>query len=145
MVREPEQKQAQAQQELKNCQWAREMIAEPENIEIAHLNKKINTPFTEFGPLLRGDTLYYSSYRYDWRNDEQDPKRKLSKVLYSLNGRRGRPIPKGFNVKDKITAHLAIGHDGTMYYTSCEYKTSMQIECAIYYRKKDRKRSMDKT
>ncbi len=126
-------------QELEDCLWALEILAEPDETEIAHLNKKINTPFTEFGPLMKGDTLFYSSHRYDWKSDDHIPKRKLTKVLYSLNGGRGRPIPRGFNEKDKITAHLTIGQGGVMYYTSCVYKTSTQIECKIYARGKDRR------
>ncbi len=60
-----------AKTEIKSCDWALEIINnQAEDIVIQQLNKRVNTPYSEFGSLMKGDTLYYSSLRFDNKNDE---------------------------------------------------------------------------
>lgn len=125
-----------AEKGIQNCTWAIEVIAESDNIDILHLNKRVNTPYTEFGPLLKGDSLYYSSMKYEYKKeDPHKPPRKYSKVLSSVKGAKGRPLTRGFNAKGKHTAHTTFTRDAKrVYYTLCTYLTDTQINCEIYTR-----------
>ncbi len=131
----------QARDAIASCRWASEKVTNADSLQILQLNKRVNSPYSEFGPLLKGDTLFYTSFRYDNYNDDYDPPRKISKILTSVRGAKSRPIRNRFNVKGKLTAHTTFSPDGKrMYYTICEYQGSMEIRCDIYYREKDKKR-----
>jgi len=125
----------QARKAIGNARWALEIVEEPDQVDIQHLNKRVNTPYTEFGSLQRGDSLYYSSMRFEYKEDTHQPPRKFSKVLSSVRGAKGRPLRRGFNEKDKHTAHLTFTPDGKrIYYTLCEYITDTRINCKILTR-----------
>lgn len=131
----------QAKQAIKNCQWAQTIVEQPDDLTVQQLNKRVNTPYSEFGPLLRGDTLFYTSFKFDNSKDEYDPPRKISKVMTSLRGAKGRPLKRKFNRSDRLTAHTTFSTNGNrIYYTLCEYQAAMEIRCDIYYRDKDLKR-----
>ncbi|MFT5766055.1 MAG: tetratricopeptide (TPR) repeat protein [Saprospiraceae bacterium] len=131
----------QAQKAIISCDWALEVINNEDDIEIQQLNKRVNTPYSEFGPLLRGDTLFYTSFQFDNLNDEHDPPRKISKVMTSIKGSKGKPLKRKFNEQIKLTAHTTFSLDGNrIYYTLCQYKAAMDIQCDICYRDKDVKR-----
>ncbi|MEM9920625.1 MAG: hypothetical protein AAF990_21185 [Bacteroidota bacterium] len=131
----------QAKVQLEECQWAADLIKQEDDVKVSHLNKRVNTPYSEFGPVVKGDTLFYSSLRYDNYKDEHSPSRKYTKVLQSIRGGRGRPISRGFNDKQYHTAHMTFGNNGqTIYYTLCEYVSSVDIRCAIYARTKGKRR-----
>jgi len=56
---------AQAKNEIEACRWAIDLIAVPEeNIEVNRLNKRVNSKYSDFGPLMKGDTLFYSSLKF---------------------------------------------------------------------------------
>ena len=130
-----------AKAEIMACRWAKNATPPDSlNIRVEHLDKRINTPYSEFGPLPLGDTLFYSSYRYEFSEDKHRPKRKLSKVLMSKKLSRGRLVPGGFNVPGKHTAHATISPDGSrIYFTVCEYVSDSDIRCQIFYREKGRR------
>lgn len=137
-VTEPYSSQAKA--EIKTCDWARELAAEPERISIENLGRKVNTDYSEFAPYRAGDTLLYSSFRYDKEQDDYRPERKITKVLYQRGGSRGRPLSRGFNDDNLHTAHTAFSLDGSrFYFTRCDYVNATEIRCAIYYRNKDKR------
>ena len=129
-----------AESRIRNCQWAKELQQELDSVEITHLDKKVNTPYSEFGPLQRGDTLYYSSFRFEVEGEKEQPPKKITKVLTSLRGAKGRPMRRNFNSKVEHTAHNAFSLDGKrFYFTRCQYVNSTKIQCALYYREKDRR------
>ncbi|MEM1218456.1 MAG: hypothetical protein AAGH79_06070 [Bacteroidota bacterium] len=131
----------QAKAELKTCTWAAKKVKEAsELIELEHLEKEVNTPYSEFGPLQMGDTLYYTSFRYEDKNDKSDPPKRLSKVLYSLNASKGKTMRRKFNEEGKLTAHMTLNRDqNRLYYTICTYKESGGIHCKLFYREKDKR------
>lgn len=130
-----------ARSAIEYCQWAEQVVANGDSLQIIQLNKRVNSPYSEFGPLLKGDTLFYTSFKYNNTSDTYDPPRKISKILTSVKGGRSKPLRNRINEKGKLTAHTTFSPDGNrMYYTICEYKGSMEIRCAIYYREKDKKR-----
>ncbi|MEK7255576.1 MAG: hypothetical protein AAB316_12580, partial [Bacteroidota bacterium] len=130
-----------AKRELETCRWASEMKpADDPLIKVEHLDKKINSPYSEFGALEVENTLYYSSYRFDFPGDQNLPERKLTKVLTSLNLAKGKTMPKGFNDDGKHTAHTAFSLDGNkIYFTICEYVSASDIRCELFSRKKDKR------
>ena len=135
-----------AKTELETCAWAIDLEAPKDKIiRIDHLDKKINTPYSEFGAYEYGKTLYYSSFRFDYPGDSQKPVRKLTKLLTSENLEKGRVMPKGFNDEKKHTAHTTFSADGErIYFTLCQYVTSSDIRCEIYYRGKDKRGRWEK-
>lgn len=127
-----------AEQEMQACEWARKMAAAPGPFRVKHLGRKANSEFSEFAPLAVGDTLYYTSFRYEKQNDDYQPPRLISKVLYRRGDGSGRILGRGFNDDERHTAHLAFSRDGgRMYFTRCDYINASEIRCAIYYRTRD--------
>ena len=126
--------------EMQTCDWARELTAEPARIDVENLGRKVNTDYSEFAPYQAGDTLLYSSFRYDREQDDYRPERKVTKVLYQRGGSRGRPLRRDFNDDNLHTAHTAFSLNGSrLYFTRCDYINATEIRCAIYYRNKDKR------
>ncbi|MFQ5447652.1 MAG: hypothetical protein ACE5FF_12035 [Saprospiraceae bacterium] len=135
-----------AKRELEICRWASD-AKPPDSVRITmqHLGKKINSPYSEFGAVERGSRLYYSSYRYRFKSDDHQPERKLAKVLRSEKLAKGRTLTRGFNLEGKHTANIAFSSDGNrVYFTVCDFVTSSDIRCDIYYREKDRRGRWEK-
>lgn len=129
-----------AEDEIVNCEFALSQTEESP-FKIKNLGKKINSPYSEFAPVQRGDTLYYSSFRFDNRKDWATPKRKISKAVYSTKGRKGRPLRYGFNKDTMFTANLCFLPDGSgVYYNHCHYENGMNVRCDLYFREKKTKR-----
>lgn len=127
-----------AEAEIEACDWASELVALPDDVKIEQLSKRVNTSYSEFGALQRGDTLYYSSYRFSNDKDEHLPPRKVTKILNSIKNSKGRTLRRGFNDKLKHTAHTTFSLDNKrIYFTICDYVGEVDIRCAIYYREKD--------
>ena len=60
-----------AQRQIEDCDWAVEQKdSVREFVTVEHLGNNINTPFSEYGPIQIGDTLYYSSLRFPSEEDE---------------------------------------------------------------------------
>ena len=130
--------------DIEHCIDALSQKKDP-NYTIKNMGKKINSPYSEFAPVLRGDTLFYSSFRFENRKDWAIPKRKISKVVYSVNGRKGRPMRYGFNKDTMFTANLCFLPDGSgVYYNHCQYENGLKVRCDLYFRQKKKKRGWKK-
>jgi len=130
-----------AGREIANCGLAMDLIQKPAQYTLKRMDQKINTPYSEFGALLRNDTLYYSSFRYDLLKDKHKPGRKISKLLLSSKGGRGQPMRNDFNADTLHIAHTAFSLDGKrLYFTRCRYVNTTQIRCELCYREKDRRK-----
>ncbi len=137
------QENQQLEAHIESCQTALK-DKNPSTYIVTPLSKRMNSAYSEFGAWKQGDTLYYSSYRYENKEDKARPKRKIAKVLYAVGNGRGRPL-RNLNVDTLHTAHTAISLDGQrLYYTQCRFKEGAEIECTLYYRKKDRRRRWGK-
>lgn len=134
-----------AKEEVSACGSAMALLEEPRQIEIVHLGKSINTAYSEFGALKRGDTLYYSSYRFDNKKDKTIPSRKISKTLISVKNGQGRLLKK-FNEEEANTAHVTFSLDGNrIYYNVCTYGIGLDIKCTLFYKEKDGRGRWKKT
>lgn len=123
---------------LGNIEFAKEESEiEFEDVDLEHLGTQVNTPFSEFGPYLVGDSLYYSSLRFENKKDFYRPKRPLAKVLISKDGADGTPLEDGFNMENLHTSHTSMTADQSrVYFTVCEWVNGADIRCDLYYRDK---------
>jgi hypothetical protein len=124
-----------AKKEIQANAWATDYLEYlPDSPYIEHMSENINTPFSEFGVHARGDTLYYSSLRFENEEDDSYPPKPLSKILVSQGGEEG-VVLEGINNDTTITAHTAFSGDGKrIYYTLCTYITGDEIQCDLFYR-----------
>ncbi|NRA47918.1 MAG: hypothetical protein HRU12_02185 [Phaeodactylibacter sp.] len=133
----PSSGQSTAKRLLEQCEWA--LKQSPDTlIKVSHLGRSVNTDYSEFAPVLRADTFYYSSFRYEREKDDYEPSRRITKVLSRKGGSRGRPMRRGFNDDQKHTAHTAFNlTSNRIYFTLCDYISASEIRCRIAYRERD--------
>ena len=130
-----------AQAEIDLCEKARILSQNPSKVQITHLSKAINSPYSEFAPVTVGDTLFYSSYRFDKKKDTRDPAQKLTKVMISSKGGRGREPGRGFPATDTAhVAHTAFSPDGHyVFFTVCNNLNPSDIRCELWLTVLDRR------
>ncbi|MBL7829027.1 MAG: hypothetical protein JNJ57_20500 [Saprospiraceae bacterium] len=131
-----------ARMEIIHCRAAQEISAAPPTIEIKALGKEINSPWYEFAPSIVGDTLFYSSNRFDKKSDKGNQKRKLSKVMIASKSGRGREPGRGFPTTDTAhIAHTAFSPDGHyVFFTMCKDINSNDKRCELWLTVIDRRR-----
>lgn len=139
--------------EIKNCEWALEMMKHPVNVDVKQLNEAVNTIYSDYSPVVMGDTLYYTStdrvtIDLGRRANSKKKKRKkpnpnnletvlVTKVFYSIDGMTGEPIRENSRSTSGFTANLAFTEDHQrMYYTICDQLDVEQniFRCKLYYR-----------
>lgn len=125
-----------AEQQIEDCDWAiTQQDSVREYVTVEHMGSNINTPFSEFGPVQIGDTLYYSSLRFPSEEDESKVDRIFSNALWSIKGGEGVQFDSTFNDKKYHTGHVVFTEEkDRVYYTICEYENATEIRCDIYYR-----------
>lgn len=131
---------AQARKEIASCDWALKLLSTPKDIKIEHLGKNINTPYSEFGAVKVKDTLFFSSLRFENKNDERVPPRLVTKILSTADSTTARPIRK-INNDNLHTASLAFSaKTQRIFYCQCEYtNVADEIRCDLYTRAKEGK------
>lgn len=126
---------------IASCRWAMGQPERSDGLKVVHLDQKINSPYSDFAPVMVGDTLFFSSYRFDKRGDRSKPKQKITKILLSIRGSRVREPARGFPVTDTAhVAHTAFTPDGNfMFFTLCKNLNTTDIRCELWLTLKDRK------
>lgn len=133
------QQQEKARAALLSSSWSEGQIQE-EEWTLDRLPRRINSPYGEFGAWKSGDTLFYTSYRYEKEDDKYEPARKISKVMFSRDDRRGRVMSRGFNEDTVHTAHTALSRDKQlMFFNRCQFTEGAAISCQLYTRERDRR------
>ncbi len=126
-----------AQMGLENCDWALDVSENSDLQAPLDTLTDINTEYSEFAPYPKGDTLYFSSYRFPFDKDKHYPKRHLIKVLTALP--RADTLASevaDFNEPNLHTAQVTFnGRGDIMYYTICKFISAADIQCEIYMRK----------
>jgi hypothetical protein len=127
---------ANSQRQIEDTDWAMsQKDSIRSNVQVEHLGGNVNTPFSEYGPIQLGDTLYYSSLRFPSEMDESKPARIFSNALWSVKGGEGIQFDPEFNDKKHHTGHVVFTEDKSrVYYTICEYENATEIRCDLYYR-----------
>jgi len=128
-----------ATQAMASCRWALTQPAD-DTWKSERLPRRINSAYGEFGAWKSGDTLYFTSYRFEREKDSYDPPRKVSKVMFSTDDKRGRLLGRGFNADTLLTAHTAISTNGKqLFFNHCQYVAGAQIRCDLCVRGTDRR------
>lgn len=125
---------AKAQKEISDCDWA--MTVETDGTRIIHMDSTVNTPNSEFSPILLGDELYFSSVRYK-TNKDNEPEAPFTRIYISKESKLAQQISEDFNEDLKHSAHATFNDDASrIYYTICSSVNAAEVKCAIYYREK---------
>ena len=129
----------QSQARIDNCNWAKSnSLDSMEFIDVMHLGEEVNTIYSEFGPFVVEDSLYYGSLRFEDKLTPKSPTRLWAKGLRSINGQEGETLDSTINVDKTHTGHIIFNDDQTrMYFTLCEYKSVGELRCDLYYRDLD--------
>lgn len=114
--------------------WAKEVVENPwEEYQIEHRDEW-SSIYTDFGAIERGDSVYFSSMRFENPDDEHFPPRQITHIMVGVED-YVYPLPDSINHPGKHTAHSAFNADGSrVYYTVCEYVTISGIRCELFYR-----------
>ncbi len=117
--------------------WAQQMIDETDDITIKNMGPVINTPYSDFGTALKGDSLYYSSFVPNL-NDTFNPPRPYIRIFQSIadaegNFQEGKQLGKPINIKQRQWAHTAFNKDyKRVYFTQCDYVDAADIRCELF-------------
>jgi len=122
----------QAQANVAACRWALQQAGGA--VEVTNAGKGINSPFSDFAPFIAGDTLFFSSYRFDKRAAKGQPKTKLTKVMFSVNEGRAREATRGFpSIDSAHVAHTAFfAEDHFLFLTLCKNLNASDIRCELW-------------
>ncbi len=119
-------------QEIKALEQIDSLKIKNDNIQIKHLPRAINTPYSETGGREKDGYLVYSSLRYKNKNIENGATEYLSQIVQSRNNLRARPV-KGINKKGMHNSNPAFNSAGNiLYFTRCGNENSANIKCQIY-------------
>lgn len=137
---------ARARKELKACREAARLSAQHDPlIQVSQLGREVNTVYSEFSPILRNDTLYYASFRFEMEDDKHRPKRRISRMMWATGGERGRTMGSQVNPENRLAGNATFSPDGRrLYYTICAYVGAAGIQCQIYFREKDKRNRWSK-
>lgn len=127
--------------EIEFCQTAKTIAASQPNVDIKHLGKEINSPWNELAPTVVGDSLFYTSNRFDQKSDRSKQKAKLHKVMLASKNGRGREPGRGFPSADTAhIAHTAFSPDGHyVFFTVCKDLNAYDKRCELWLTVIDRR------
>jgi len=127
---------AKAEKELSASEWAEDFSQQEwAEFEVEHLSSNINTPYSEFGATEMGDSLYFSSLRFEIDKDDYKPNRLYTGILMSKDMGIGEKLSDEVNIENTHVAHTAFTKTADrMYFTVCEYGLPDSIRCDLYYR-----------
>jgi WD40-like Beta Propeller Repeat len=129
-----------ASRKAEACHWAQVQMASGRRIEIKHLGKEINSAYSDFAPVALGDTLVFSSYRFDKRTSRRhEPAQKTTRLLMSVKGGRAKEPGHGMPAGDSAhVAHATFSPDGRiMVFTSCKNVNATDIRCELWMTRQD--------
>jgi outer membrane protein OmpA-like peptidoglycan-associated protein len=127
-----------ARNEIETCQWAEEIVGNPNKIDIYNLGPKVNTPFTDFGGIMYQNRFYYTSVKTNGASLENLESADMATRIFSTDTmQKGEPIALNPTDNKEHAAHYAVNSDGSrLYYNLCEYKDKV-FTCALYFREKE--------
>jgi tetratricopeptide (TPR) repeat protein/outer membrane protein OmpA-like peptidoglycan-associated protein len=120
-----------------SLQWA--VAQKPDSKTfVVNPGKNINSAYSDFAPAMLGDTLLYSSYRFNRKKNKDNPQKKWTKVLTTKGTARSREATRIFKDQDSVhIAHTAFFPNGHyMVYTQCR-DTLDAIRCDLYLTARD--------
>ncbi len=115
----------------KSSAWAKKQ--EIKNTKIKWLGKKINSPYSEFAGSWMGDTLYYSTMKYEDESVKED--RRLSKMVYTddIEGKGGRLLRLDGIPEFTSSGNASFNSKGDrVFFTVCDFLNDKDLDCKIY-------------
>lgn len=132
-----------AEERLGDCNWVLGLQENPEVDEESFTlldTIAINTKeYSEYAPVMVGDTLWFSSNRFLFEKDKEYPKRNLIKVLAATaKDDLLQANTADFNDEKQHIAQVSFSDKGdAMYFSQCGFVgNSANITCQIYRRKR---------
>jgi outer membrane protein OmpA-like peptidoglycan-associated protein/tetratricopeptide (TPR) repeat protein len=128
-----------AAREAAACNWAKNAEDEPASVEIKHLDKKINSPYSDMAPVGRGDTLFFSSYRFQVFDKKTKEHQRQTRLMVSVGGKSAREPLRGIPTGDSAhIAHTAFTPDGNfLIFNYCKNINPTEIRCELWMVNKD--------
>lgn len=129
-----------ANAQIETCREAQTIIENTKMVpDVVHLGREINSNYYDFAPVYVGDTLFFSSYRFDKKSKDSD--KKLSKVMMSVAGGRAKQPGKDFPTTDTAhIAHTAFSPDGHyVFFSVCKDLNALDKHCELWLTVLDRK------
>jgi hypothetical protein len=119
--------------EIEVCKWAKEIVAEKQQIEIKHFGRNINSIYPDLSGVYFDNKLFYTS-AYNASKESDQTMRIYSSDLKA----NGKTILENSEVEKQHTANMAISPDGKrMYYSLCELLANGNFKCQLYYRDRE--------
>lgn len=128
-----------AKKEVEICDFAKELVANPNTFKINHIPADLNKPFTEFSPKVINGDFYYSSLNTDSILNGQFFGNKLHlSHIYKADKKdgqwtQGKPLATPLNNDIEHTGNISFSEDGKRaYFTKCSAKGERDVKCKIF-------------
>lgn len=124
-----------ADKEIKACEWALQNVKNPvKGTTLTRLGESINSAYSDFGPAINGDDLFFSSLRFDNLNNKTYPSRKISNILKSKKLSTANALDfTNPSWAGKSVAHTAFNKDKSkVYFTVCDNINEYDKRCDLY-------------
>ncbi len=106
--------------------------------EATNLGPTVNSPYSDVGPEIFGDRLYFTSLRFDIPDTRRKDDRRLAARVLSTNRneRMAERITDTFNLQGVNTAFVEFDRTGNrVYYCECEFiQQSNDLRCDLFTR-----------
>ena len=124
---------------FENALWAISVKEDRDGISVQHLNTNVNSKHSDYATAFKGDTMYYSSYRFLDKKDSLNPPRYYMRIMETTIlptgelAEKGVELPPYINRPGRHVAHTAFNqHYDQVYYTICDYLKRDTIQCKLY-------------
>ena len=126
--------------EVENCQWAKGKLRDSLPVSIRHLDRNINTPYSDFGGIQWGDSLLlFSSLRFQSDLEYES----LPEGIYLTNIYQSRITPAGpaksealsnkINLPGMHNANICFTADKkTFFFTRCPEERRPDLKCQLF-------------
>ncbi len=133
--------QSKAMNEIASCNFAILHRNDSTNTVIEHLQRPINTEYSEFNPIpLNSSELVFSRYQNVLKDTFESifSQSYVSDILISRQSKRGYATPniysKQLQGRHDFTANISFNHNHRKaYFTICDEQNGNVASCAIYY------------
>ena len=115
------------------CEWSiSKLNVKDSSVTIIRMKPEINSPDSDFAPLIKDSTLLFSSMRFKEKKSKVNPPRQISKIL-----KYQKDIVSVYDEKlnntDLSLANTALSLDKkSIYFTKCDYIEPQKLRCQLY-------------
>jgi len=106
--------------------------------EATNLGPTVNSPYSDVGPEIFGDRLYFTSLQFDTPDTRRNEDRRLSARIMSTNRneRMAERIADTFNLQGVSTAFVEFDRSGNrVFYCECDFiQQSNDLRCDLFTR-----------